>query len=96
MNKDVLDEKFAAAQVARLAVLDRFSTSPGPMTEVMLVMRDFCLGRRLDHKGGWCGPNEQCRAVIDKAVRYLDGWRGPWQLREIYEDLFPPCKRQGE
>ncbi|MGD1096931.1 MAG: hypothetical protein ABSB35_33685 [Bryobacteraceae bacterium] len=32
---------------------------------------------------------QQCRLVVDKAIEQLDGWRGPRQLLDIYDDLFP-------
>jgi hypothetical protein len=91
-----LDEQFAATQVARLGILARFPSDPLIRAEVMKALRHWCVGRRIDQHGSVAFANEQCRQVIDDAILTLKGWNAPSQLKEIYDDLFPPRPRWGK
>jgi hypothetical protein len=91
-----LDEKFAAEQVTRLSVLAHFPSDPLLRAEVMKALRLWCVGRRIDQRGAVAFANEQCQQVIDDAILTLKGWRAPSQLKEIYDDLFPPRPRWGK
>jgi hypothetical protein len=85
-----LDETVAAAQVTRLSVLRGFPADPAARAEIMLALRDWCVGVRIDFRGKRQNADGQCKAVIDDAVRTMRGWRGPIELKDIYDDLFPP------
>lgn len=95
MNDSLLDEKIASAQVARLSVLRGFPADPAARAEVMLALRDWCVGNRIDGRGVRQNADGQCKAVIDDAVRTMRGWLGPVALKDIYDDLFPPRARWG-
>jgi hypothetical protein len=91
----ILDEKLASTQVARLSVLRGFPADAAARAEVMLALRLWCVGVRIGPRGTRENADGQCKAVIDDAIRTMRGWLGPVQLKEIYDDLFPPRARWG-
>jgi hypothetical protein len=95
MIDSLLDEKVAAAQVARLSILRGFPAEPAARAEVMLALRDWCKRVRIDARGQRQDADAQCKAVIDDAVRTMRGWLGPVELKDIHDDLFPPRQRWG-
>ncbi len=95
-DKSILDPAFAEVQVARLCILAHFPSAPLIRAEVMKALRHWCVGRRIDPGGSIAFANEQCRQVIDNAILTLKGWNAPSQLKEIYDDLFPPRPRWGK
>ncbi len=73
-----------------LGVVRGFPADPKMIRVIAGVVIDWCVGERVRYDGRKYGPQQQLELLVKIAIRQIEFWHGPVQLKEIMADLFPP------